>query len=1134
MTPGKTKSSAFACLPVLLLVVALVWPFGAARGQTATGQVNGVVNDPSGAAVPGAEVVLTNAGTNIEDRATSNESGYFTFRNLQPGRYRLKVAATGFKTATLADFPIVVNQVVTKDVALALGEVSESVEVVAGAEMLQQASSELGEVVTQEAVRGLPLNGRNFTQLMTLTPGATPVSTAQGSGIETGDGGNTGVPGSTFIKPSFNGQQNRSYIIYQDGIINMDFRSHGYATLPNVDLLQEFKVQSHNEKVEWGGVTGGIVNLVSKSGTNQFHGSGFWFVRNNVFDARNPFTDATRDSPPPFRQNQFGATFAGRIIRNKTFFSGGFEGWRYRKPTQSQGRVPTDKELSGDFSDSIIGQNIFDPFSTTRDADGNYVRTQFPNNRIPQSLISAQMQGFLQQYGERPNYVHPTFNFINSVSARDDSESFQIKIDHQFSEKDSIFGRWTYLSRDSVVPNGEKSTGGSETRAHNFGGGWLHMFGANLIMNIRGGVARRDITGFSQHVAGLEALKTLGFRDVDRFQGLIASLTSPWGSFGFAGPSPRENPTFNAAGDLTWVRGSHSLKFGGQWLAVERLQGNTSQTFRFADTVTGNPQKPGTTGASLASALLGLPSSFDGYLPEDGLIHFRVSTYSGYVQDEWRVSPRLTMNFGVRLDHNRPGHVLSDGLMAGLDIDRGVWIIGTESMPPPCNQAGKAPCIPGSGLQDVLYGDRIVLADTPNFLPANIWDNWGPRFGLAYRLDDKTVLRGGYGLYWDTLNSNSQYTQHNVNQWPKTTGFSGKANDVGQPIQYLKDLEGNFPAVLPQSAPWNQDTWTNDPDRKNGYSQQWNIEIQREMSEGLMAAVAYVGSVNGRGEYSGLGNTALTPGRGTPEEVNARRPMPIAGGGFFYSRSIGESNYNALQAKLRRRFTNGFETLLSYTWSKSMDNGSSGWFAAENGPGGGAAAQNYHYPDSNRSVSSYDVTHFLSWFSVYELPFGRNKHYLTTGPAAWILGGWQLNNILQWRSGQPYNLEVPGDVANVGNTVGWYNYARPNLVGNPYIGNPTVDRYFNTDAFAVPDFAYGNFGRNVLRSDRVFNMDLSLFKQFPIAETKRLELRFEAFNVFNHIDWSTPGTLVSRAGAGQITAVAHAPRILQMGLKFEF
>ena len=890
------------------------------------------------------------------------------FRNLQPGLYTLQVSADGFKTAAVPGFPVEVNQTVTRAVTLEIGVVTETVEVVAGAEMVQQSSAELGEVISEAAVRDLPLNGRNFTQLMTLTPGATPVSTAQGSGVGSGDGSNTGVPGSTFVKPSFNGQQNRSFIIYQDGIINMDFRSHGYATLPNVDLIQEFKVQSHNDKVEWGGVTGGVVNLVSKSGTNEFRGSAFWFVRNDTFDARDPFTDATSDGPAPFRQNQFGATYGGAIVRNKTFFSGGWEAWRYRKPTQSQGRVPTSEELAGDFSNSIIGQPIFDPFSTTVDEGGNYRRTQFPGNRIPQSVLSSQMTGFFDAFEERPNLADPVFNFINSVSSSDDADTFQVKIDHLLSPKDSVFGRWTYLSRDSVTPRRPEARHRSRdavpqrrgrvdphvhTNPHPQCPRRCRAPGHHLRPGSRGGRGRPGSAGLSR----CGAVR----RTADRSD-------QPLGHVRVPRRGPAREPRHSTSRATSRRFGAVTrLKIGGQWMAVERLQGNTFQVFRFGDQVTGDPQNPGATGASLASALLGLPSSFNGFLPDDGTIHFRVPTYSFYAQDEWRASSRLTLNYGLRFDYSQPVTILNQGMMGGIDIDRQVWLVGLPSMPGDCSRTGRAPCIPR---RRPAPGPH--RAGEPRQLPAQPGPRQlGParRGGLPHRREHRAAgrIRAVLGRTDEQQPVHAAQREHVAD----VDRLQRQGQRLGEGAQSISDLEGNFPAVLPAPSPWVLDTWSNHPSRKNALSHQWHVELQRQVTEQLMASAAYVGSVNRRGEYAGLGNSATESGPGTPEEVNARRPFPQAGGGTFYSRSIGESSYHALQLKARRRFADGFQMLLSYTWSKSMDNGSSGWFAAENGPGGSSSAQNYHDPDSNRSVSSYNIPHFLSFYSVYELPVGK-------------------------------------------------------------------------------------------------------------------------------------------------------------------
>ncbi|HLW68631.1 MAG TPA: carboxypeptidase regulatory-like domain-containing protein, partial [Gemmataceae bacterium] len=380
-----------------MLLVAVSMP-GLLHSQTATGGVNGTITDPAKAAVPGATVTLRNTATNLQTTANSNSSGFFTFVNVQPGPYTLSVTHPGFKAVRLPEFTVGVNQTVTQDLALTLGQVNETVTVEAQAKLIQQSSAELGTIVPEKAVKDLPLNGRNFTQLLTLTPGATPVSTSQGASIGTNDGNTVALPQSGFSNPSIHGQWNRSSIYFLDGIINTDFRTTTYTLLPDVDLIEEFKVQSHNDKAEYGGVAGGVINVVSKSGGNQFHGSVFEFVRNDFFNARDTLVEGKRNSPFPFRQNQFGATFSGPIFKNKTFFSGGYDGWRYSKPVGTLIVVPTAAEISGDFSHSIIGRNIYDPATTGPDPNNPSLltRQQFQGNIIPPSRISPMMQGFIK------------------------------------------------------------------------------------------------------------------------------------------------------------------------------------------------------------------------------------------------------------------------------------------------------------------------------------------------------------------------------------------------------------------------------------------------------------------------------------------------------------------------------------------------------------------------------------------------------------------------------------------------------------------------------------------------------------------------------------------------------------------
>jgi hypothetical protein len=1191
-----------------LAVLALLF-FSACQAfsQTATGQVNGTVTDATGAAVGQATVKLTNRATGIENTRQTNDSGAYVFVNVQPGPYNVSVSKTGFKEAQVSDVTVGVNQAATVNVALNVGEVVETVAVTAEAPLLQTTTTELGTVIAQKEVNDLPLNGRNFTQLLTLTPGVTPVSTAQNRSIGCCEG-NVGLPGSGFADASFHGQENRSKLYFFDGIINTNIRGPTYIVIPNIDLIQEFVVTGHDAKAEFGGATGGVVNMVSKPGGNSFHGSAFEYVRNNFFDARDTFKDAKRTGPAAFRQNQFGAVITGPIIKNKTFFSGGYDGWRFSQPSQSLSNVPTAAEIAGDFSNTTVvsGHNLFNPYSTRAsgngfvrdpfrcDASGNPLpvnaqrlqpQTGVPCNKIPQGLISAPMQQFFQQYSATPNYSAAgdlTHNFIQGRSTTNNANSFQIRVDHRFSESDNVFFRYTEQRVSTFTPIGEvgSTQGGSQGR--NYGGAWTHTFGPNVIIDVRAGYAGRpgvDAGQQNQHPAGLDGLKQAGFTDIDKYQGMLVNLaTNEWtnggnNSFGVRGAAPRENPNWSITPNVTVVKGNHNLRAGFWFIDAKRLQQNTFQTYTFADDQTGDPTRAsGTTGLSLASALLGFPTNFQGQLPtlQGGEVAFKYAAWAAYVQDEWRIRPGLTVTLGLRYDALTQPKTTDGRLWNALDIPNKQWIIGAKTMPPFCSSAQQAPCIPDAFQNDPHF-NNVVLAGKSFFAPGPVHDNWGPRVGIAWQITPKTVLRTGYGLYWDAVPARSQYAQNDLEMavWPAATAFSGNVNTTSAfatgAQRPLSSLQGNFPTPLPPTNPWTPtNTFGDDPRLKDGYSHQWQFEIQREFTPNLMWSAAYVGSQNGRLPYTGLANAASEASpNGTPvSQIDALRAMPWVNANITYTQSIGYSSYNALETKLQRRFANGLSSLVSYTWGKSTDI-TSGYFNVENGPGGGSTVQNYYDKSSARGVSGYNIAHFLSWATVYELPFGKGKSMLSQGPLSWLLGNWQLNYILQARSGQPYNLQVSGDVANLrGSAPNIGTYARPNIVGEPFqagavAANPdpgchaTVSQggkapdavgnsatFFNPCAFAVPSGSFGNLGRNVFRGPSVFNMDTSLFKTIPLPkEGWNVQLRFESFNTFNVQNWDVPsGLTIGTANAGQVTALAAGttPRQLQFGMRFQF
>ncbi len=1228
---------------LMLLVFLATGP--ALLAQTATGEVNGTIVDPTGAFIAGVKITIINQGTRISHSTTSNGSGYYLFINLPPGVYTLVAEQQGFKRAEIVPFELGVNQTITLPLRLAVGAVNETVEVKAEAPLLQLSSSELGTVIPQRAVNDLPLNGRNFTQLLTLTPGATPVSTAQGSGISFQDAAISAIPGSSFSKPSVQGQPNRSTLYYLDGIINTDLRGPVYGVLPIIDTIEEFKVQSHNDKVEYGGAMGGVVSVVSKSGTNQFHGSGWEFLRNNAFDARNPFTDvtvtngiSTPHGPAPFHQNEFGASIGGPIFKNKTFFYAGYEGWRFSKPTQDTAYIPTAAELSGDFTNTKNSAQIYNPYSTFTsggkvfrnpflcDATGNPLPVNSSNvqtgpgtpcSKIPAALISPLMQAYFKAYLLAPNaQLANGDNFIEFRPQIDNADTWTARVDHRFSDTDNVFFRFTQMFvRHLDHVRGTNEDQPSNYHANNFGGGWIHSFQSNLILDVSAGALRKPYV-FNQALSkiGIQKMKDLGL-NVDQFNGMVATLdNAPWTKLevGNRGNSIRRNPDWSASGNLDWIKGNHDFRFGGQYVWVARDQINTFQTFGFGSAITSCPGATSTTkcpgngatstgGLSLAGALLGLPTSGSGELPDVGEVNFSLASWALYGSDRWKILPKLTINVGLRWDFLTQPTMQNGRLSNGLDLFNQRWLIGAASLPPPCSQVGNANgCIPDAFFvqcptpnptnircnPQFAHNGNVIAEGARNFMSPPVHNNFGPRLGFAWQPLNKTVVRGGVGLFWDTLSARSQYAQNDIEgqRWPWSSGFNvtnPNANNLTPAqLQQITAFVGGTTTAVPTN-PWSQTGNPNDPGWQNPWSMQYNLEIQRELWPSTIVSVAYVGSRDGHLPYAGKANALPRPlntiplgtcflANGNPDPTaNCLKTVPWMSSGLTYNTSNGYSRYNALQAKFQRNFHRGLMTLVSYTWSKALDN-TSGFFGVENGAGqGGSAVQNFFDPTSNYGPTGYDIPHFLSWYTVYELPFGHGRRWLQSGPASWLLGNWQTNYIFQTRSGQPFNLNVSGDPAAISGDPAFgsvNSYSRPNVIADPFQPGPVAanpnplcqktisqgglaadqtqkaQSWFNPCAFTSPVGTFGNFGRNSLRSSRVTNLDMSLTKSIPVAEGKTLQLRFEAFNILNIQNLAAPSsnaTNINLVGSnigvlGAITGIVGNPRQLQFGARFTF
>jgi hypothetical protein len=1081
---------------------------------------------------------------------------------LPPGNYRLTVEKQGFQTADFPDLILQVNQTLAIDAVLQVGTITQSVTVQAQAPLLQATSSNLGEVVTERAVVDLPLNGRNFSQLLTLTAGITPLSTGQYANVGSGFGGASGIPGTAFSQPSVGGQWNRANIYLMDGINFTSWFTGEYTVLPILDAIQEFKVQSHNDSAEYGGATGGIINVAIKSGTNGLHGSGWEFVRNDKFDARDSFAEASLSSPAPFRQNQFGASVGGPVVlpkvyngKNKTWFFFGYEGWRYRKPAQAYYRVPTPAELGGDFSADYTSQRLFDPTTTAPNPaqPGGFIRLPFvcdsggspvaqgtlgatPCNKIPTARLNPMTVGEMTALYPTPNLSGiPSLNYINNAENSNNDNTYLFKIDQRIGQHDNAWFRWSHMYMPITSPEYPLVSSGTNDKPNNWGAGDTHVFSPSLVFDGRFGRNDYPELAYTGPNAGYGVFTQLGYQGTARYGYVDNELTAPYSGIGNVGPYEEHQDDWEGAGTLTWVHGHHTIKGGFEYFflryqccALQPGMGQRDQ-YSFVNTQTGDPTNLANTGDSLASAILGYPDSI--YFANQKF-NFRFPSIAPFIEDKWQVTPRLTLTLGLRYDRTSTPHLI-ESIDSTLDPGNGDWLIGGGKLPGACNTVGAAPCIPGDGnLANIPYGNKIVAAKNPDIGQNPVNNMWGPRIGLAWRPTEKTVVRGGYGIVYDSMMGQIQSFQANVGSWPDATNTQLSFNPTGGALTTVQQLQTLSASALPGADPWSSENWMVDPNVKPARSYQWNVGIQREMTGNLMLSIAYAGASTNRLNVTGLFNVATAATNGNAATIKSLTPFPWASTTFM-NESIGLAHYHSLQVTAEKRYSAGLQFLIAYTWSKATDDGGSGFYAVENGPGGEAAVQNFYNIKGDWGVSAYDITHNLSAAIMYELPAGKGRRFLNKGPLSYILGDWQVNTVTTARSGQPYNLDVLGDIANLGNQVGWFSYGRPNLVGNPHLSNPTPKEWFNTNAFSIPVNSFGNFGKNVLRSMAVYNVDFSVFRNIRIKENVGLEIRGEAFNVLNHFMYGTPGVDIGTSDAGVINGDT-GPRIIQLGIKLRF
>ena len=1138
-------------LTVLLLLLA-----GSASAQVSTASVNGVVRDPKGAVIPGATIVLASVDTSVEHTSVSNGSGDYVFLNITPGSYTLSASAQGFNPQKVDAFVLAVSQIATVDFNLTVGTQTQMVTVQGTAAQLDVTSAALGTVIATKQVNDLPLDGRNFTTLLSLTPGVVPIMTGQSGGMQNSGGFGAAVAiGSDYSFPAINGQTNRSDFFLMDGLYDYSAIESTYAIAPIIDAIQEFKVVSHTDDAEYGSVLGGVVNVVTKTGTNNLHGAGWEYLRNTVFDARSYFLPT--DQPKAnFHQNQFGGDIGGPVVipklyngRNKTFFFGAYQGFRYSKPANNDLLVPTEAELEGNEADNHQPQ-IYNPYATTVVGNG-FSRPAFPGNQIPAALINQQMVAYAKFVfpAAGPFFGTPNSNGAYPANAIDTTpltqvqNEFDVRGDQTFGAKDSAWFRYSFIN--STV----NSSGGLPNllthhpiQARNWGGSYVHVFSPTQIVQGQFShttVLDNSTTFFTASTANI--ISAVGFADgfTSGFAGLNGgSLLASPGISGLANggesvdDTPKATDSYEFAGTYTRIMGNHEVKFGMGWDTANFASPLSQLSLNFSAPQTAAPQLPNVaTGDPFSSFLLNVPSganrrNVDELERPGGLL-------SAFLQDTWKATPRLTLNFGLRYDYPflpAYGTNATIGKQGGIetgDMDFGNGTFEVQVLPPPCTVRGYAPCIPGNG----TLPDHVVVSPNRK-ITHNVHTNYGPRFGFAFKASDKTVVHGAFGIVFDDWAAVTQMAQNFEGAWP----------DIGQQIlpstanvpttaQPTPNITSQDPfggsgggGLFPPATPFTNNQWFFDPHIKNPYSEQYNFGVQQQLSPSMALRMDYVGSTSHRTNVGGQYNTALTPGPGDTQP-RALYPYSVP---TFYDRSVGTGNYNALQVQLDKRYTNGFTFQIAYTWSKS-ETEDDGWFGVE-----GTVVQNPYDPGASRGLSGTNVPHVFTANGLYELPIGKGKSFSTGSSIGdYILGNWQLNSIFTFRNGQPYTIIDSADIANIGNT----GYEFANLVGNPKASTKTKQEWFNTAAYAIPQqYTYGDGGRNTQQYQRWINLDMSVIRSFPIKEQFHFEFRAEAFNLANHPIFGQPGNdLNSPSTFGSIgTNQANLNRILQVSGKLVF
>lgn len=1046
----------------------LLIAFGAvaSRGQTFTGTFLGTITDATGAAVPGAMVTITNLATNHSTVVTTDEAGRYVIPSLVPGNYRISVTKAGFKEAVRDQVALVVDQQEEIDFKLEIGAQSQQVIVTAAPPLTDTQSATVGTYVSLQSIQDLPLNGRNFLQLNLLSPGSLPG--AQGSQLGT-QGGSINV----------HGLREASNFFMMDGIDNTTMAIGQFVVNPPIYSIQEFKVQSPNYSAEFGRTAGAQINVVTRSGGNQLHGDLYEFLRNSALDAKNFFDSA--GPIPEFQRNQFGIDGGGPILKNRLFFFLGYEGIRQNQVQTYGTSVPTPQEVAGNFSALLPGTVIANP------ATGK----PFSNNIIPvqdQSKIGAGLAAFYPP----PNNPGGLLDFISRPKSVHNDDSAIARIDYTGFKHDAIFGRYNIQNIRDLDPVNLFATttfipgfglNQPATRFQDFGVSDTHTFSPTLLAQIRFGWNRWKLD-YHQQDQGRPIAQQLGIAglstDSQNLGFPLLEMSGEFDNLGSATNLPQGGPfdTYDWAATFTRVRGAQTWEWGGDfhyYVSNFFLNPVARGEFVFTGQFSGTP---------LSDLLLGLPAEAVRGLG-NSTFQFVGKQQAYFAQDDWRVSPRVTLTAGLRYEYDAPIYEKQNRIANFDPITGSVVLAGVNGE------------------------SRATYNPDP--------DNFAPRLGLAYDVkgDGKWVMRMGYGDFYEIPVNNSQLGLR-LNPPFFTAGIAfgnGSTVTLNNAFTTLASLPPNF--------------GTFEQDFENGLVQEFNLDVQHQLTPNLVLDVGYVGT-----RASNLLQTIdINQPEPGPGAVQPRRPFPQFGQ-MSSAYSTAQSWYNGLEVRLDKRFSQGLQFLGAYTFSRAIDTSS-----AEFGNNSDAnQPQDNHNLAAERGLSDFDIRHRFVLSSVYQLPFGPGRHFLNSahGATAEILGGWQVQGIATVESGQPFTPLLATDNSNTGEFLD-----RPNVVGNPYAPGPgcpqarTPQCWVNPAAFAVPaPFTFGNAGRDILIGPPLRDVDLSLLKDTSLGEARKLQFRAEMFNIANHPNFMNPLNRTFPSPLFAVVSAAGPSRQIQFGLRF--